>query len=94
MYFGFLRILFSKMVLVVIMHVAESGEKQADFRVDLIKLGNILDAMDKVKFKEQTVESERKRGACVSSLAVVWCCPQDAQVSGPLSSLFNKRRAW
>lgn len=46
--------LFNKIILVVvsIMFGWESGEKQADFKVDSIILGNMLDAVAEVRFKE------------------------------------------
>lgn len=44
--------LFGKIILVLVntMFGEESGEKQGDFKVDLLKLDNILDSV--VKFKE------------------------------------------
>lgn len=54
---GMKSLCFSKIILVVVsmMFGGESGEKQADFKVDLVKLGNILYAVDKVKFKEAVI---------------------------------------
>ena len=50
-------LLFTKINLVVvsIMFGGESREKQANFKVDLLKPDNILDAMYKVKFKEAAI---------------------------------------